>query len=337
MNQLTSFQSNSVDFSVQDLQSQGDVIELPAGEYIILGEGANMLLSDEVTAQIIRYSGAGVSIQEDTKLITEAGTNWDKLVVASIQADLWGLERMSGIPGSVGAGIVGNIAAYGQAVKDTLEWVEAIDLASDDRQVQRIDAADLDFGYRTSNLANNHNSLLLVRACFNLSHTPTDKLEYESALKVAKELNSDLSNVKDVRDVILETRRRAGSLLDSDNTLKTAGSFFKNPMVDAETAEHVMQYEEREVTRQAILSQNKIHGGDTMRVSASHVLLAAGFNRGQSWGHVRLHPDHILKIENTGEATSQEIYEVAQEIMTTVKDKLGIDLEPEVRFYGNFS
>jgi UDP-N-acetylmuramate dehydrogenase len=67
------------------------------------------------------------------------------------------------------------------------------------------------------------------------------------------------------------------------------------------------------------------------------VLLAAGFKRGQSWGKVRLHPDHILKIENTGGASAQDIYNVVQEVVATVRQKLSIELEPEVRFIGYFS
>ena len=82
---------------------------------------------------------------------------------------------------------------------------------------------------------------------------------------------------------------------------------------------------------------NQVHGGAQMRVSAAHVLLAAGFSRGQTWGPVRLHPDHILKIENTGGATAQNIYDVAMEIQRTVLDKLSIELSPEVRFLGEFN
>ena len=91
------------------------------------------------------------------------------------------------------------------------------------------------------------------------------------------------------------------------------------------------------IKREDLLRQNIIHGGDKSRVSAAHVLLAAGFARGQTWGNVRLHPDHILKIENIGNASAQEIYDVVQNIISTVQQKLGITLEPEVRFLGDFS
>jgi UDP-N-acetylmuramate dehydrogenase len=107
-------------------------------------------------------------------------------------------------------------------------------------------------------------------------------------------------------------------------------------MVDSETAERLMAYDETGKSAELLKQMNQVHGGDQKRVSAAHVLLAAGFERGQSWGPVRLHPDHILKVENTGGATAQNIYDVAGEIVRTVKDKLAIELTPEVRFLGEF-
>jgi UDP-N-acetylmuramate dehydrogenase len=107
-------------------------------------------------------------------------------------------------------------------------------------------------------------------------------------------------------------------------------------LVDESQVQKILEHEEFKVSREQLLRQNVIHGGDKTRVSAAHVLLAAGFERGQTWGEVRLHPNHILKIENTGNATAQEIYDVVQIILGTVEQKLGIKLEPEVRFLGEF-
>ncbi len=194
----------------------------------------------------------------------------------------------------------------------------------------------MDLAYRTSKLANNDNTLIIVRARFSLGSSATTELKYESALKVARERELDPGQLESRRKIIMEARHRAGSLLEPGTTAKTAGSFFKNPLVTPEQAEHVMNFEEYGVEKGAIKNQNVIHGGDAQRVSGAHVVLAAGFHRGQSWGDVRIHPDHALKLENTGNATSQEIYDVAQEIIAAAKTKLGITLEPEVRFLGEF-
>ncbi|MCA9333955.1 UDP-N-acetylmuramate dehydrogenase [Candidatus Saccharibacteria bacterium] len=303
-----------------------------------LGSGANVLVSDEgLPGTTIRLATSNIEIKE-TLFVADAGVNWDDLVQKTIKHQLWGLESMSGIPGSVGAAVVGNIAAYGQAVSDSLEWVEVIDTNTTTPETICMTADELELGYRYSKFQQPKNShLIITRAAFRLTKKPRP-LEYASALKVADELALDPDELESRRKIIMEARRRAGSLISSgaDNT-KTAGSFFRNPSVTPAQAELIMQFEEQSIPLEQIKAQNAVHGGDSTRVSAAHVLLAAGFKRGQSWGPVRLHPQHILKIENTGGATSQQIYEVAQEIIQTVESKLGIKLEPEVRFLGDFN
>ena len=140
----------------------------------------------------------------------------------------------------------------------------------------------------------------------------------------------------------IETTKKA-SPRNKPHGSATAASILGHPVVTAKKngevkikAEWAPFYERLLELREQLLRQNQIHGGSSVRVSAAHVLLAAGFRRGQTWKNVRLHPDHILKIENIGQASAQEIYQVVQEIIGTVKDRLGIDLEPEVRFLGQF-
>jgi UDP-N-acetylmuramate dehydrogenase len=179
--------------------------------------------------------------------------------------------------------------------------------------------------------------MVVLDAAFRLAPRPAGELQYDSALKVASEINVKPDTLENRRAIIMETRRRAGSLLkDTRQGPWTAGSFFKNPLVDESQVDAIISHDETGISREQLLRQNAIHGGDKTRVSAAHVLLAAGFKRGQTWGQVRLHPDHILKIENIGGATASDIYDVVQEILVTVKEKLGIELEPEVRMLGDF-
>ena len=96
-------------------------------------------------------------------------------------------------------------------------------------------------------------------------------------------------------------------------------------------------FDESGKTLQRINQQNELHGGDPRRASAAHVLLAAGFRRGQTWENVRLHPDHVLKVETLDGASAQNVADVANEIMTTVKNNLDITIVPEVQFLGKFS
>jgi UDP-N-acetylmuramate dehydrogenase len=304
----------------------------------ILGYGANVLISDAGLPGITVLVRTGAIAREGDTLIADAGVWWDDLVQFAIAEQLWGLELMSAIPGGVGAALVGNIAAYGQAVADTLSWVEVFDRSTE--QTRQVQAAELQFNYRYSAFQTKaYANLVILRAAFALQHEPTKEVEYQTALEVAQTKQYDMHTLSGRRQTIVETRRIAGSLWDyrsGGSQIHTAGSFFRNPMVSDKAVEKLMAYEENGRTADMIRKMNQLHGGAQKRVSASHVLLAAGFHRGQNWGPVRLHPDHILKIENTGGATAQQIYNVAQEIIQTVRDNLDIDLVPEVRFLGKF-
>lgn len=311
-----------------------DAVKQATGPVTVLGYGSNSLVSDSgLTGSVILNRGGGTSqikTLDDLQLRVDASVPWDSFVQKTIQLGLYGLEFTSGIPGGMGAAIVGNIAAYGQQVADCLVEVTVLQ----NGQATTWPAEKLKLSYRRSCLLEQPD-VIVLDATFKLS-TIAKPLQYQSALKVAHELGLPADSLSQRRQIILEARRRAGSLLE-DNTNGTAGSFFKNPLVSAKQRAQLAQYDEFGTNAQQSAQQNKLHSGQSNRVSAAHVLLAAGFQRGQAWGPVRLHPDHILKLENTGKASAQQIYDVAQEIITTVQAKLGITLEPEVRYLGQFS
>ncbi len=303
----------------------------------VLGYGTNCLISDNgLPGTVILNQTGGIDELSETRFKVESGANWDDFVQLAIAKNLWGLEFMSGIPGGVGAAVAGNIAAYGHKVADI--FIEATMLNTKDGTVEVWPKENFKFDYRASALQQPSNAhQVVLDATFQLSPAPAGELEYESALKVAGELGLKPDSLTNRRQIILKTRDRAGSLLQNPaGGPWTAGSFFKNPLVGESQVQAIISYEETGVTREQLLRQNLIHGQDKARVSAAHVLLAAGFKRGQTWGQVRLHPDHILKVENMGRATAKEIYDVVQEILTTVKEKLDVNLEPEVRFLGEF-
>jgi len=85
------------------------------------------------------------------------------------------------------------------------------------------------------------------------------------------------------------------------------------------------------------MKMNQVHGGSTTRVSAAHIMLAAGFRRGQRFGgHVKLHDKNLLKIEALEGATAQDVYETMRTIQKTVQEKLKVTLEPEAQLLGEF-
>lgn len=337
---LTSLHAGGKTQNVVMLEDKDSLAEVIGGfdkPLWVLGYGTNVLVSDKGLPGTVILNRVGkIEVLGSGKIRADSGANWDELVQIAIKNNLWGLEFTSGIPGGVGAAVAGNIAAYGHKVEDS--FIEASILDAKDGSVVVWPKDKLGFGYRTSILQSPGNeNLVILDATFSLSLAPRDELQYGSALKVADEIKVSPDSLIDRRRIILETRKRAGSILqDTKVGPWTAGSFFKNPMVSEREVQKIMGHEETNITREMLLRQNVIHGGNKTRVSAAHVLLAAGFHRGQTWGQVRLHPDHILKIENLGAALSIDIYKVVQEIITTVKQKLDIVLEPEVRFLGDF-
>jgi UDP-N-acetylmuramate dehydrogenase len=324
---------------IENYSDTQNLAALTSGQQIwMLGYGCNVLVSDKgLPGTSLLFRGGEITLDDNT-LIADAGVWWDELVIYAIDHQLFGLELMSGIPGGVAAAVVGNIAAYGQAVADTISWIEVFD--TETKMTKSMSPEQLAFGYRYSNLQEPENRRYIVlRAAFTLSHSMTHELKYQTALDVAERGNHDTSSLEGRRQSILGARELAGSLWDyreSNHSNKTAGSFFRNPQVTAEQAERIIRFDETGKSADLIKQMNTVHGGDSLRVSAAHVLLAAGFTRGQTWGDVRLHPQHVLKIENVGNASAQDIYNVAQEIIRTTQEKLGITLVPEVRFLGEF-
>lgn len=338
---LTSFKTGGTADNaliLDDVSEFSAALERTGNEpFWFLGFGSNTLISDDGLRGTTLIMRSGTIRQEGELIIADAGVWWDDLVAYALSKNLWGIECMSAIPGGVGAAVVGNIAAYGQAVADSLVWAEICDSATG--VCRKMEASELGLQYRTSELLQGNRSLVVLRVAFRLSAAPTKDIEYESALVIAQEQGFDLTTLQGRRDTIIKARAAAGSLWDyrDDSAARTAGSFFRNPLVDSETAERIMRYDETGKSLELLKKMNQVHGGASSRVSAAHVMLAAGFTRGQTWGEVRLHPQHVLKIENAGHATAQDIYDVAAEIIATVKATLGVTLEPEIRFLGDFN
>lgn len=304
-------------------------------EITILGFGSNVLISDSGLDGVVIVNNGGNIEFEGSSVIVDSGVWWDDLVTACIDKGLWGVELMSEIPGSVGAALFINITAYGQSIGPLVEWIEVWDKTT--RQKRNISSDELNWSYKQSIFQENEN-LVILRAKLNLNQEQKDQLEYQRAVDVADELDFDLSTLQGRRQTIIEARRRAGSLWSPEDEFaaRTVGSFFRNPMVTTEQAEKVISFDETGKTKEQIELMNKVHGGDSKRVSAAHVMLAGGFTRGQTWGKVKLNDKNLLKIESVEGATASEVYAVSREIQSTCFEKLGINLEPEVRLLGEF-
>lgn len=320
------------------LNSAQDILNIAEPIDWVLGYGTNSVISDKGLpgTVIMLREGPEPGIVEGTTLVIDASTEWDAVVRFAIKNGLWGIELMSGIPGNTGAALSGNIGAYGQTIADTFAWATVFNTKT--KQTKKLERGDIELSYRHSSLQEQRN-LIVIEVALNLSRENRTEMAYASAIKVAEEMGLPSNTLENRRTIILETRQRAGSMYDESdpNHEKTAGSFFKASVVDEKTSRYLASFDESGKSVEELLEQNKLQGGNAFRASAALVLLAADYSRGQAWGPVRLHKKHVLKIENTGGATAQNIYDVAHEVFTTVKEKLGIILESEAQFIGDFN
>lgn len=319
------------------LNSSQEIMNINDSIDWVLGYGTNSVISDKgLTGVTVMLRDGPEPELKDNVIEIDSSTCWDEAVQFAIKNNLSGMELMSGIPGNAGAALSGNIGAYGQTIAHTFLWADVFNVKTN--QVKRLSNKDIELSYRHSSLQE-QKELIVLKMALELSDDVPDDLAYASAQRVADEMKITPNTLENRRKVILETRKRAGSIYDhSDpNREKTAGSFFKASVVDEQTSRHLATFDESGKTVDQLLEQNKLQGGNAFRASAALVLLAAGFSRGQSWGAVRLHKRHVLKIENSGGANAQQIYDVTQHIRSTVKEKLGISLETEAQFIGHFN
>ncbi len=341
LSKYTSFRTGGKAENLVYVSSTDELIEILRDKTYekvwLLGYGSNTLLTDGVLPGLTVVMKGGSINRTDTEIIADAGVWWDDVVLHAIHANLWGIELLSEIPGSLGAALYINITAYGQSIGRVVNWIDAWD--TEKNTIIRLEKSDLSWAYKHSIFQEDRaKSFIILRACLQLSYEMTDQLSYQKALDVAEELELDPSSLTNRRKIILEARERAGSIWRPEDSAhkRTAGSFFRNPLVSREQLEKVIRFDESGKTKKEIEKMNTVHGGDIQRVSAAHVMLAAGFKRGQTWGNVKLNDKNLLKIEALSGATSQEIYNVMKLIQETCYAKLAIQLEPEARIIGDF-
>jgi UDP-N-acetylmuramate dehydrogenase len=302
----------------------------------VLGYGCNVLISDDGLDGVTVVNRQGNYTIVGTEIIADSGVLWDDIVRLAVEKDLWGIELLSEIPGSLGGAVFINISAYGQSISSVIKWVDAWDLKT--QKLVRFAKDDMTWDYKKSIFQENRN-LIIIRACLSLSDHALEDLTYQKALDIALELNLDKEVLLDRRKIITEARERAGSIWHHDQKYepRTVGSFFRNPVVRDDKVEQIIKYDETKKTKDEVLKMNKVHGGKSSRISAAHVMLACGYERGQTWeNRVKLNEKNLLKIEAINDATAQDVFDVALEIQKSCIKKLDIKLEPEAQFIGSF-
>ena len=313
-------------------------------DLFLLSGGSNMLLTQDIDKLVVHLNIKGISIDKETEnevyITANAGENWHEFVLWCVSQNYGGIENLSLIPGNVGTCPIQNIGAYGVEVKDTITKVEALEIATGKLHV--FSNTDCDFGYRNSVFKNElKGKFIITSVSFKLSkknHTLHDS--YGAIQTEFEKRNIKKPTIKDISDVIIDIRN---SKLPNPKEIGNSGSFFKNPVIDKKQFELLQKkyptmpfYEVKAVTSSAVEKSKLITQNLSTPLKASSYKVPAGWLieqcgfKGKRFGDAGVHSKQALVLVNYGNATGKEIYNLAQEILKTVKSTFAISLEIEV-------
>ena len=361
----------------QDLIDETLVVWGLDENWLLLGGGSNTIVADEgfdgIVIQVVtrgiavlgRETNAADSVDplavgpesvtaggERIRLRVQAGEPWDDLVAYAVDHGWAGIEALSGIPGSCGAAPVQNIGAYGQELSDSLVAIDF--LSYETGEVERLECADLDLGYRTSALKQGLRGVVLAIE-LELHDTYAEASVLGSVLgqplkyaQLAGTLGVQLGDrvpLQIVRSTVLGLRARKGMVLDpADPDTFSAGSFFTNPIVTETFARSLPadaprwplgeEPADRVTPLEEYMGVGPIPGGEPVRMvklSAAWLIEHAGVSRGfrLPGSKAAVSSKHTLALTNTGGATAVEIAELARYVLGRVQAEFGVNLQPE--------
>ncbi len=286
---------------------------------LIIGEGSNILFLEDFDGLVIHPNIPGIYvIDEDRQNIwmeVGSGEIWDEFVKYCVDAQLGGVENLSLIPGTVGAAPVQNIGAYGQEVAEVIEKVKGFDLHR--KEMIEFTNEECGFLYRNSIFKRElKGKLIITSVVFKLDKFPEFKLDYSNLeAKVSEKGAINLENIKKAVDEIRSSK------LPDVKELGSAGSFFKNPLVEISAAEKLeKQFGEVPIYKAA---------DGKVKIAAGWLVENAGW-KGFRDGDVGVHEKQALVLVNYGHATGKQIFDLSEKIRQSVLEKFGVELEREV-------
>lgn len=295
-------------------------------EVMNLGGGSNLLFKGRYDGLVLQSGMLGRTIytkDEDTVYAIGCGAeNWGDFVDWTVEQGLSGLENMAGIPGTVGASAVQNVGAYGAEAADVIHSVETVDLQTGKQRL--FTAQECRFSYRDSFFKHEgRNRYAVLRVSFRLKRSSlATRLTY-GPLKAMEHDLGHTPTPKEVRDRVISLRNEK---LPDPAVMGSAGSFFKNPVIDA--------YYYREVVKplvEATGEEMTVYEVDAHRVKlpAGWLIDRAGL-KGLEIGGARVYGKNALVLVNTGTATAEDVLKLASTVKRTVKERFAVDLEEEV-------
>ena len=296
------------------------------GPVLVLGGGSNLLFAGDAPGAVLALTAQRIEIISDdgdaTIVRADAGVGWHDFVLWTLGHGLCGLENLALIPGTVGAAPIQNIGAYGVEVRDRIRAVHAFDRR--ESQFVRIDAAECAFAYRDSLFKHDPDRYIVTAVEFALPRVPELRLDYAGIREELAAMGIDgMPRASQVAEAVIRIRQRK---LPDPALLGNAGSFFKNPIVPAATAEALH-------AAHPAMPLFRGSSEDTRKLSAAWLIDQCGW-KGHRDGDAGVSAEHALVLVNHGQASGLQLLELARRIAMSVQDRFGIAIEPEPRIVG---
>lgn len=326
---LKSYNTFGIDVKAKTLISVTNIDELISvlknnyeEDLFILGGGSNMLLTKDVDTNVIHIDLKGIDVVRETGesvfVKANAGENWHEFVLYTLQHNWGGLENLSLIPGNVGTSPIQNIGAYGVELKDYFYSCEAINIQT--LEIVNFTAEECEFAYRNSIFKEKlKGKFIITNVVFQLTKTNHKLLTNYGAINDAlKEMGVENPEIKDISNAVIKIRQEK---LPDPKILGNSGSFFKNPVINTPEFE-ILKKQFPEIPHYSV-------GENNIKIPAGWLIDKAGL-KGYREGDAGVHKNQALVLVNFGEATGEEILNLARKVQTEIFTKFNIQLEPEV-------
>ncbi len=315
---------------LEDIFSSDLLLDYP---HLILGGGSNILFTENYNGVVIHLNTIGMELIDTDRLNTapipgvdnsnhvfvkvQAGVQWDTFVSHAVARGWGGLENLSLIPGQTGSSPIQNIGAYGVELKDRFFCLEAFEKRTG--HIHHFSGDSCQFGYRDSFFKHQgKDKYVITNVTFMLTtsnhtlNTSYTSLHDELAGQGLKE-----PGIADVRQAVIRIRENK---LPDPAVTGNAGSFFKNPVVPND------QFEALKKTWPEMVAYKEQNG---MKLAAGWLIEKAGW-KGFRKADAGVHHKQALVLVNYGNTTGKEMFELAEEIRESVKNRFNVELTPEV-------
>lgn len=307
--------------SADGLRTLLNSVQLQGLPRLFLGGGSNVLFTQDWPGVVLLNEVPGIElVREDAQHVwvkAGAGVVWHSFVMHCVEHGWGGVENLALIPGKVGAAPMQNIGAYGVEIKDTFAELEALRIS--DGALVTFDRDACRFGYRESFFKREgRDQYVILSVTFRLSKAPhTLNTSYGNIQQELDQRGITAPTIQDVSEAVIAIRR---SKLPDPAQLGNAGSFFKNPVVEPQVVEAIRGAHPDVVAYPA-------EGG--IKLAAGWLIERAGW-KGHRRAGCGVHDRQALVLVNHGSATGKEVYVLSSDIVQSVRERFGVELEREV-------